>query len=115
MDQSKKSQRKPGTSRGLRGGTGAICDWGTADAGLLVHAIERASFTGGALRLGYSRDGGAYAVGIYGDGEPYTEYCKASEDLDNFLGMIVFLFETIADEQAQARRTPKKPLQDDLP
>lgn len=47
---------------------------------------------GGALRFGYSRDGGAYAVGIYGDGEPYTEFVRPGEDMDSFLEEVCELF-----------------------
>jgi hypothetical protein len=37
----------------------------------LIDAVDR---FGGAVRFGRTRDGSSYAVGIYGDGEPYTEY-----------------------------------------
>lgn len=60
-------------------------DWGTADAELLRWAIATVAFKGGALRFGYTRDGGAYAVGILGDGEPYTEYIKPSDDISEYL------------------------------
>jgi len=70
--------------RKLSNGTG-IADWETADAALLLRTVATVAATGGALRLGYTRDGGAYSVGIYGDGDPYTEYIRPSEDLDAFL------------------------------
>jgi hypothetical protein len=41
--------------------------------------------TGGAIRFGYTSDGGAYAIGIYGDGEPYTDYVKPAEDINEYL------------------------------
>lgn len=116
MAKSGRDAGKSAASRGLRGRSKGIADWGTADASLVVRAIERASFTGGAIRFGYSRDGGAYSVGIYGDGEPYTEFCKPSEDLDDFLRDIIELYESIADDQASARKTKKSPPQgDELP
>lgn len=107
------NERKPGTSRGLRGTSRGIADWGQASAELVVRAIERAAITGGAIRFGYSRDGGAYSVGIYGDGEPYTEFCKPSEDLDAFLQSIVDLYESIYDDQMALRGGAKKPPQGD--
>jgi hypothetical protein len=39
----------------------------------------------GATRFGYSRDGGAYAIGILGDGEPFTEYLPGTADVDEWL------------------------------
>jgi hypothetical protein len=44
---------------------------------------------GGALRLGYTRDGGAYAVGVYGDGTPFTEYIPPSDDIEVYLKGII--------------------------
>lgn len=60
-------------------------DWGTADAQLVLRAIEVVAKAGGALRFGYTRDGGSYAVGILGDGDPYTEYVRPSDDLSSYL------------------------------
>jgi len=107
-----------GRSRGIRRDNGAPADWAGANAELIRSAICAAAFVGGAIRFGYSRDGGAYAVGIYGDGEPYTEFVRPMEDLDDFLRVVISLYETIADEQAQSRivaRSKKKPSQGDLP
>jgi len=57
-------------------------DYISVDAELLRSAIASASHAGGALRFGYSRDGGVYAVGVLGDGDPYTLWCKDTEELD---------------------------------
>lgn len=92
-------------SRGLARKSGLVADWGSADIGKLSRAICAASITGGALRFGYSRDGGAYAVGIYGDGPPYTEFCKPDGDLDQMLDDIIALFEDIADEQSRTAKS----------
>lgn len=104
--------RRP-KSRGINRKSTATADWASADASILSRAICAAAITGGALRFGYSRDGGAYAVGIYGDGEPYTEFLKPGEDLDQMLVDIENLFIEIHDEQMSTRRGAKKPLQDD--
>lgn len=87
-------------SRGIRRDKGGVADWANADASTALRAIERASVVGGALRFGYSRDGGAYAIGIYGDGDPYTEFVKPIEDIDGFLLEVIALFESIADDAA---------------
>lgn len=62
-----------------------IADWAAADAQLVLEAIANVSSAGGAIRFGYTRDGGAYAVGIYGSGEPFTEFIRPSEDIDYYL------------------------------
>lgn len=69
---------------------GHKADWMSVNAELLVHAIATVSFTGGALRFGYTRDGGAYAVGVYGDGpEPYTDYIRPGEGVDEYLAELI--------------------------
>jgi len=69
--------------------SGEQADWAGANGELLAKAIAAVARDGGALRFGYTRDGGAYAVGIYGDGDPFTEYIKPSEDLDEWLKGII--------------------------
>lgn len=61
-------------------------DWARVDAEQLRTTISVVAATGGALRLGCSRDGGAFAVGIYGDGEqPYTLFVRPEENMEEFL------------------------------
>lgn len=60
-------------------------DWSAQDAGVLRDIISNVTSDDGAVRFGYSRDGGAYSVGIYGDGKPFTEYCGVSEDVAAWL------------------------------
>lgn len=92
-------------SRGIGRKGSATADWTAADAATVVRAITTASAAGGALRFGYTSDGGAYSIGIYGDGAPYTEYIGPSEDITDVLASIIILFELILDEQ----KRPKKP------
>jgi hypothetical protein len=63
-------------------------DWMAADSSQLQSAIAAVAKTGGAIRLGYSRDGGAYALGVYGDGDPYTLYVPPSDDIDATLAKV---------------------------
>lgn len=65
--------------------TGLSADWASVDGTLLSKAVAALADLGGALRLGYTRDGGAYAIGIYGDGDPFTEYVSPNDDIDEFL------------------------------
>jgi len=67
------------------GGATGTADWAACDGSTLAKAVAAIARMGGAVRLGYTRDGGAYAVGIYGDGEPFTEYIPPSDDIDNYL------------------------------
>ena len=99
-----------GKSRGVRKQPGDPADWASVDEKSLRNAIAQAASTGGALRFGYSRDGGAYAVGIYGDGAPYTEFLKPSDDIELFLEEVIELFESIKIEQAKAQDPKKKPM-----
>lgn len=95
-----------GGRRGVNRASSGIADWTTADAELVKRAIAEAALTGGAIRFGYSRDGGAYAIGIYGDGEPYTEFVQPAEDINKFLELVVALYETINEDRRQARISP---------
>jgi hypothetical protein len=70
-------------------GDGGSADWSGVDGSVLAKAVAAVARHGGAIRLGYTRDGGAYAVGIYGDGEPFTEYIPPSEDLTAYLKGVI--------------------------
>ena len=70
--------------RRARGAT-TPADWGSADAAKLLKLVEVVTHDGGAIRFGYTRDMGAYAIGFYEDGECQTEYVKPSEDLDEWI------------------------------
>lgn len=69
-------------------------DWGAQDGKRVVRAIAAVTRMGAAIRFGYTRDGGVYAVGIVGDGEPYTEYVRPDEDMDIFLDGLAEDFES---------------------
>lgn len=56
------------------------------DTAVLIEALAWVVQAGGALRIGTTRDGGAWAFGIYGDGPtPYTEYVRPDEDVNGYL------------------------------
>lgn len=103
-----------GKSRGIRRSGGSTADYASGNPESIRAAIIAAANVGGAIRFGYSRDGGAYAIGIYGDGEPYTEFFKPDDDLDIIMQSIQELFESIADDQAKGHnqaQSEKKPPQ----
>ena len=66
-------------------GTVDQADWGSADGTNIASAIASVCQHGYAIRFGYTRDGGAFAIGIIGDGEPYTDFVRPSEDIDAYL------------------------------
>jgi hypothetical protein len=92
-----------GKSRGLGRRGNATADWASVDAAAISRAIVAASNASGALRFGYTPDGGAFAIGIYGDGDRYTEYVKPSENVEEVLSAIVELFESILDDQKRSK------------
>lgn len=62
-----------------------VADWQGVNADGILRAIAVVAYRGGALRFGYTRDGGAYAVGIYLGGDHFTEYIRPNEDIDGYL------------------------------
>jgi hypothetical protein len=67
--------------------------WAGAPAELLWLVVKNITESGGAVRFGLTRDGGAYAVGIYDNGEHETEYLKPSDDLRAYLEELAAAFE----------------------
>lgn len=83
IDDKKESKRRVSTKQF------SSADWQSADPELIRAAIAVVTYRGGALRFGYTSDGGAYSVGVYGDGKPYTEYIRPHEDVDHFLRELI--------------------------
>lgn len=81
----------------LQAGNSAIAEWSNADPDKLVRAITATALAGGALRFGYTRDGGAYSLGVYGDGDPYTIYVKPTEDIDAVLDSTTAYFREMVE------------------
>jgi len=96
-----KAKKQEQQSRRRRTGSGAArgaANWMLVDPEMLQYTITAVAQKGGALRLGYTRDGGAYAIGIYGDGDPYTEYVSPQEDLNEHLRSIAADFGNITGD-----------------
>lgn len=72
------------------GAAGASADWTAVNAEWIRAAIAQVAREGGALRLGYTRDLGAYSIGVYGDGDPYTDYLRPGEDIDAYLERLYY-------------------------
>ena len=68
-------------------------DWEDADGKLLQKVIAVASRKHCALRFGYSRDGGAYSVGVYAGNDYFTDYIRPSEQINDYLRELLQSFE----------------------
>ncbi len=68
--------------------SGGGAAWSGVSANAIANAISTAADHGGAIRFGYTRDGGAFAIGIYGLGDPYTEYLRPDDDVEGFLAQV---------------------------
>jgi len=90
----RKKGRKPAPERKLEK-RGKAFDVSTLDNATVWESIAVVIAAGGAIRLGLTRDGGALAVGIYGDGEPYTEYVRGGDDVIEFFVDVRKLFEVL--------------------
>jgi len=70
-------------------GNGESAEWGSVDAAKLLAAIVAVTSHGYAIRFGYTKDGGAYAIGIIGDGEPFTEFVRPTENIDLYFDGVI--------------------------
>jgi len=75
-----KRQNKSGAPKG-----GAAADWASVSAEQLQRTVAAITRTGDAIRLGYTRDGGAYAVALLHNGESHTDYVSPNDDIDGYL------------------------------
>lgn len=57
-------------------------DWAGADAGRVMELVCAVAVQGGAVRFGYTRDGGAYSIGIYMGELSKTYYCNEKDGID---------------------------------
>ena len=95
--------------RQFRGQANTTADWAGVDATTVLRAIASVARTGGALRFGYSRDGGVYAVGVLGDGEPYTLWERDAAQLDITLRELAEYFDDMEVSTAPSSSPKKRP------
>lgn len=67
-----------------RGGSDTA-DWSVADAVLLSQCVSKLTAYGCAIQFGYTKDGGSFVIRVVGDGEPYNEYVRPTEDINLYL------------------------------
>ena len=88
--------------------SGNVADWKVADATKIQSAIASAGAKHGALRFGYSRDGGAYAIGVYAGIEYFTDYVRPSENIDDYLDRLTEAFNDYDPNADQAMQSQAK-------
>ncbi len=81
-------RQKAKQARGRRAAAVAAADWRAVDWRPVAALTIALADAGGALRLGSTRDGGAYALGVYLGDDYATEYVKPTEDWRAALGEI---------------------------
>lgn len=66
-------------------GNSDVAEWRDCSPELLLSVVSAITERGCAVQFGYTRDRGAYAIRIVGDGEPYNEYVRPTESLQLYL------------------------------
>lgn len=66
-------------------GNAETADWSNADPSKLHRAVCCVANAGCAIQFGYTKDGGSFVIRIVGDGEPFNEYVRPTESLDEYL------------------------------
>jgi len=60
-------------------------DWGEASAQLVLRLVVCVAKIGGAVQFGYTQSGDSYVIRVLGDGDPFNEYLRPTEDIDLWL------------------------------
>jgi hypothetical protein len=71
---------------------GGVADWSNANADDVLRLVCTVGVEGGAVRFGYTRDGGAYSIGIYLGADSQTYYCNESEGINGKLAELIEYF-----------------------
>lgn len=71
----------------------AVADWNNADPAHVLRLVCVVALAGGAVRYGYTRDGGAYSIGLYLGEDSKTYYCNDAEGINDQLQELIAYFE----------------------
>jgi|SRR5436190_5152492 len=83
-DKRRASQARKALPTNQRSSNG-VADWANADATLLLSLVCAVGMEGGAVRFGYTRDGGAFSIGLYLGTDSKTYYCNDAEGINEQL------------------------------
>lgn len=72
---------------------GGVADWRNANPDTALRLVCAVASQGGAVRYGYTRDGGAYSIGIYMGEDSKTYYCNEAEGINEQLTELAEYFE----------------------
>lgn len=67
--------------------------WHDADNDLLKRVIVALTRAGCAVQFGKTKNGDSLTLRVVGDGDPYVEYCRPSEDITNWLTSVAIDYE----------------------
>ena len=63
---------------------GEYADYASVDASVLHRAIVAVTSHDCAIQFGYTKDGSTFVIRVVGDGEPYNDFVRPSEDIDAY-------------------------------
>jgi len=82
-------REKSKQARGRRAQSAGSVNWAEFGWGDVIAATETLCGAGGALRIGTTRDGGAWALGVYLGTDYATEYIRPTEDFSEAVREII--------------------------
>jgi uncharacterized membrane protein len=74
------------------GRSGGVADWSNAEPNLIHELVCTVGVENGAVRFGYTRDGGAYSIGLYLGTNSKTYYCNEAEGINEQLKELIQYF-----------------------
>lgn len=80
-------------SRRRNRNNGEKADWGAASAELVLRLIVSVAKIGGAVQFGYTQSTDSFVIRVLGDGEPFNEYLRSSEEVDLWLEGFILDYE----------------------
>ncbi len=72
---------------------GEVADWEGADSKLIHQLVCAVATQNGAVRFGYTRDGGAYSIGLYLGDDSKTYYCNEKDGINEQLAELIEHFQ----------------------
>ena len=90
-DQKIRTAQKKSLPESIKRGA-AVADWDGADPTKVLRLVCVVGLQGGAVRYGYTRDGGAYSIGLYMGDKSKTIYCNEAEGINGTLEELIEYF-----------------------
>lgn len=85
IERESRNKQKRGQAKTLPSDTrkgGSVADWANANSEDVLRLVCLVGMEGGAVRFGYTRDGGAYSIGLYLGDDSKTYYCNEAEGIN---------------------------------